>query len=137
MNHISQQAINQNPTLKAYCLALKQVGFQPKNHSKDSKSFKILAEKNDTHLHESTITIDIDSQKASILLTTRLFWNDFEELSVPGHDVKLVIEGEYDYNHDFIITTTKRKSNIKLQDLVATIESMMGEIQKAHNDLLK
>ena len=75
------------------------------------------------------------------MLTTRLFWNDFEELLVPGHDVKLVIEGEYDdnydYNHDFIITATKRKSNIKLQDLVATIESMMGEIQKAHNDLLK
>lgn len=55
--------------------------------------------------------------------------------------MKLVIKGEYDdnydYNHDFIITATKRKSNIKLQDLVATIESMMGEIQKAHNDLLK
>ena len=75
------------------------------------------------------------------MLTTSLFWNDFEELSVPGHDVKLVIEGEYDdnynYNHDFIITATKRKSNIKLQDLVATIESMMGEIQKAHNALVK
>lgn len=57
------------------------------------------------------------------MLTTRLFWNDFEELSVPGHDVKLVIEGEYDdnYNHDFIITATKTKSNVKLQDLVATI----------------
>ena len=139
MNHILQKAMKQNQTLKAYCLALEQIGFQPKNHSKDSKSFKILAEKNDTHLHESTITIDIDSQKASILLTTRLFWNDFEELSVPGHDVKLVIEGEYDdnydYNHDFIITATKRKSNIKLQDLVATIESMMKEIENAYQAL--
>ena len=57
MNHISQQAIDQNPTLKAYCLALKQVGFQPKNHSKDSKSFKILAEKNDTHLQQSRLIL--------------------------------------------------------------------------------
>ena len=122
-------------------LALEQVGFQPKNHNKDSKSFKILAEKDDTHLHKLTITINIDSQKASILLTKRLFWTDFEELSVPGHDVKLVIEGEYDdnynYNHDFIITATKTKSNVKLQDLVATIESMIDEIQKAHNALVK
>ena len=69
MNHIIKQTIDQNPTLKAYYLALEQVGFQPKNHSKDSKSFKILAEKDDTHLHELTITINIDSQKASILLT--------------------------------------------------------------------
>lgn len=127
MNHIIKQTIDQNPTLKAYYLALEQVGFQHKNHSKDSKSFKILAEKDDTHLHELTITINIDSQKASILLTKRLFWTDFEELSVPGHDVKLVIEGEYDdnYNHNFIITATKTKSNVKLQDLVTTIESMI------------
>ena len=141
MNHIIKQTIDQNPTLKAYYLALEQVGFQPKNHSKDSKSFKILAEKDDTHLHELTITINIDSQKASILLTKRLFCTDFEELSVPGHDVKLVIEGEYDdnynYNHDFIITATETKSNIKLQDVVATIESMIDEIQKAHNALVK
>ena len=141
MNHIIKQTIDQNPTLKAYYLALEQVVFQPKNHSKDSKSLKILAEKDNTHLHELTITINIDSQKASILLTKRLFWTDFEELSVPGHDVKLVIEGKHDdiynYNHDFIITATKRKSNIKLQDLVATIESMIDEIQKAHNALVK
>lgn len=140
MNHISQQAIDQNPTLKAYCLALEQIGFQLKNHSKDSKSFKILAEKNDTHLHELSITIDIDSQKASaILLTTRLFWNNYEELSVPGHDVKLAIEGEYDdnynYNHDFIITATKRKSNVKHQDLTTTIDSMMKEIENAYQAL--
>ena len=48
---------------------------------------------------------------------------------MPGHDVKLVIEGEYDdnynYNHDFIITATKTKYNVKLQDLVTTIESMI------------
>ena len=139
MNHISQQAIDQNPTLKAYCLALKQVGFKYKNHSQDSKSFKILAEKDDTHLHELTITIDIDSQKASILLTTRLFWNDFEELSVPSHDVKLAIEGEYDYNynynHDFIITAKKRKSNVKHQDLTTTIDSMMKEIENVYQAL--
>ena len=141
MNHTLKQAIEQNPTLKSYYLALEQVGFKYKNHSQDSKSFKILAEKDDTHLHQLTITINIDSQKSSILLTKRLFWNDFEELSVPGHDVKLVIEGEYDdddnynYNHDFIITATKRKSNVKLQDLVATIKSMMDEIQKAYQAL--
>lgn len=139
MNQILKQAIEQNPTLKIYYLALEQVGFQPKNHSKDSKSFKILAEKDDTHLHELTITIDIDSQKASILLTTRLFWNDFEELSVPGHDVKLAIEGEYDdnynYNHDFLIYATKRKSNVKHQDLTTTIDSMMKEIENAYQAL--
>lgn len=109
------------------------------NNSQDSKSFKILAEKDDTHLHELTITIDIDSQKASILLTTRLFWNDFEELSVPGHNVKLAIEGEYDYNynynHDFIITAKKRKSNVKHQDLTTTIDSMMKEIENAYQAL--
>ena len=141
MNHILQQAIEQNPTLKAYCLALEQVGFKYKNHSQDSKSILILAEKKDTHLHELSITIEIDSQKAStILLTTRLFWNNYEELSIPGHSVKLVIEGEYDdnynYNHDFIITATKTKYNVKLQDLVATITSMIDEIQKAHNALV-
>lgn len=139
MNHILQKAMKQNPTLKTYCLALEQIGFQLKNHNKDSKSFKILAEKNDTHLHELTITIDIDSQKASILLTTRLFWNNYEELSVPGHDVILVIEGEYDdnynYNHDFIITATKRKSNVKHQDLTTTIDSMMKEIENAYQAL--
>jgi hypothetical protein len=139
MNHILKQAVEQNPTLKSYYLALEQVGFKYKNHSQDSKSFKILAEKDDTHLHELTITIDIDSQKASILLTTRLFWNDFEELSVPGHDVKLAIEGEYDYNynynHDFIITAKKRKSNVKHQDLTTTIDSMMKEIENAYQAL--
>lgn len=139
MNQILKQAIEQNPTLKIYYLALEQVGFKYKNHSQDSKSFKILAEKDDTHLHELTITIDIDSQKASILLTTRLFWNDFEELSVPGHDVKLAIEGEYDYNynynHDFIITAKKRKSNVKHQDLTTTIDSMMKEIENAYQAL--
>lgn len=139
MNQILKQAIEQNPTLKIYYLALEQVGFQPKNHSKDSKSFKILAEKDDTHLHELTITIDIDSQKASILLTTRLFWNDFEELSVPGHDVKLAIKGEYNdnynYNHDFLIYATKRKSNVKHQDLTTTIDSMMKEIENAYQAL--
>lgn len=139
MNQILKQAIEQNPTLKIYYLALEQVGFKYKNHSQDSKSFKILAEKDDTHLHELTITIDIDSQKASILLTTRLFWNDFEELSVPGHDVKLAIEGEYDdnynYNHDFLIYATKRKSNVKHQDLTTTIDSMMKEIENAYQAL--
>ena len=139
MNHILKQAVEQNPTLKSYYLALEQVGFKYKNHSQDSKSFKILAEKDDTHLHELTITIDIDSQKASILLTTRLFWNDFEELSVPGHNVKLAIEGEYDYNysynHDFLIYATKRKSNVKHQDLTTTIDSMMKEIENAYQAL--
>ena len=139
MNHILKQAVEQNPTLKSYYLALEQVGFKYKNHSQDSKSFKILAEKDDTHLHELTITIDIDSQKASILLTTRLFWNDFEELSVPGHNVKLAIEDEYDYNynynHDFIITAKKRKSNVKHQDLTTTIDSMMKEIENAYQAL--
>ena len=139
MNHILQQAIKQNPTLKAYYLALEQVGFKPKNHSQDSKSIIILADKKDAHLHELSITIDINTQKASILLTTRLFWNDFEELSVPGHDVKLVIEGEYDgnynYNHDFLIYATKRKSNVKHQDLTTTIDSMMKEIENAYQAL--
>lgn len=139
MNHILKQAVEQNPTLKSYYLALEQVGFKYKNHSQDSKSFKILAEKNDTHLNELSITIDINSQKSSILLKSRLFWNDFEELSVPGHDVKLAIKGEYDdnynYNHDFIITATKRKSNVKHQDLTTTIDSMMKEIENAYQAL--
>jgi len=43
MNHILQQEIEQNPTLKSYCLTLKQIGFKPKNHSQDSKSIIILA----------------------------------------------------------------------------------------------
>ena len=141
MNHSLKQAIEQNPTLKVYCLALEKIGFKYKNNSQDSKSIIILAEKENDHAHELSITIDINSQKSSILLTTRLFWNNYEELSVPGHSVNLVIEGEYDdnyrYNHNFIITATKRKSNVKLQDLVATIESMMNEIQKVHNALLK
>ena len=61
MNHILKQAVEQNPTLKSYYLALEQIGFKYKNHSQDSKSFKILAEKNDTHLNELSITIDINS----------------------------------------------------------------------------
>lgn len=139
MNHILKQAVEKNPTLKSYYLALEQVGFKYKNHSQDSKSFKILAEKNDTHLNELSITIDINSQKSSILLKSRLFWNNYEELSVPGHDVKLAIEGEYDdnynYNHDFIITATKRKSNVKHQNLTTTIDSMMKEIENAYQAL--
>lgn len=139
MNHILKQAVEQNPTLKSYYLALEQVGFKYKNHSQDSKSFKILAEKNDTHLNELSITIDINSQKSSILLKSRLFWNNYEELSIPEHDVKLVIEGEYDdnysYNHDFLIYATKIKSNVKHQDLTTTIDSMMKEIENAYQAL--
>lgn len=139
MNHILKQAVEQNPTLKSYYLALEQVGFKYKNHSQDSKSFKILAEKNDTHLNELSITIDINSQKSSILLKSRLFWNNYEELSVPEHDLKLVIEGEYDdnysYNHDFLIYATKRKSNVKHQDLTTTIDSMIKEIENAYQAL--
>lgn len=139
MNHILKQAIEQNPTLKSYCLALEQVGFIYKNHSQDSKSMIILAEKEDSHLHELSITIDINSQKSSILLTSRLFWNNYEELSVPGKSVKLVIEGEFDndyrYNHDFLIHATKRKSNVKHQDLTTTIDSMMKEIENTYQAL--
>ena len=133
--------VDSNPILKTYCLKLEQIGFNVYNFNQKSKRLTIFAQKEDTHFHKLNMIIDLSSKKATITIKTRLIWAEHAKLSLPGHDIQLEIDGEsdydYNYDHSFTLQATKTETNVKLENLVETIKSMLDEIQAAHKDLTK
>lgn len=87
------------------------------------------------------MTIDSVSEDTTITIKTRLIWAEHAKLSLPGHDIQLEIDGEsdydYNYDHSFTLQATKTENNVKLENLVETIKSMLDEIQAANKDLTK
>lgn len=136
-----ENIINIYPALKEICLKLKNINFTPYNIIHNSKCTKILAKKEDEHLHDLEMTIDYVTNCATITIKTRLIWAEHTKLSLPGHDIQLEIDGEsdydYNYDHSFILRATKTETHVKVKNLVETIESMSKEIQAAHKDLIK
>lgn len=133
--------VDSNPTLKTYCLKLEQTGFNVYNFNQKLKSLTIFAQKEDTYFHRLNMTIDSVSEDTTITIKTRLIWAEHAKLSLPGHDIQLEIDGEsdydYNYDHSFTLQATKTETNVKLENLVETIKSMLDEIQAAHKDLTK
>lgn len=138
--HLKKE-IEANPTLKTYCLKLEQTGFNVYKINKKSKSVTVLAKKEDEQIHDLHMVIDSVSEDATIIIKTRLIWAEHAKISLPGHNVQLQIDGEsdydYNYDHSFTLRATKTESNVKIQNLVETIKSMLNEIQAAHKDLTK
>ena len=136
-----EKNINSNPVLKEYCSTLEQTGFNVYKINQKSKSMTVLAKKEDEHLHDLDMKIDYVTNCATITIKTRLIWAEHAKLSLPGYNIQLEIDGESDYNynydHSFILRATKTESDIKLENLVETIDSMLDEIQDAHKELTK
>ena len=138
--HLKKE-VDSNPTLKTYCLKLEQTGFNVYKINQKSKSMNVLAKKEDEQIHDLHMTINSVSEKATITIKTRLIWAEHTKINLPGHQVQLEIDGEsdYDYNyeHNFTLSATKTETNVKTQNLVKTIKSMLDEIKAAHEDLTK
>ena len=138
--HLKKE-VDSNPILKTYCLKLEQIGFNVYNFNQKSKRLTIFAQKEDTHFHKLNMIIDSSSKKATITIKTRLIWDEHTKLSLPGHNIQLEIDGEsdydYNYDHSFTLSAAKTKTNVKYQDLVKTIKSMLDDIQAAYEDLTK
>ena len=136
-----EKEINANSTLKSYCLAIEKTGFNVYNVNQKSNSMTVLAKKEDEQIHDLHMTIDSVSEDATITIKTRLIWAEHTKISLPGHNVQLEIDGEsdydYNYDHSFTLRATKTESNVKIQNLVETIKSMLNEIQAAQKDLTK
>ncbi len=136
-----EKNINSNPVLKEYCSTLEQTGFNVYNVNRKSKSMTVLAKKEDDKIHDLHMTINSVSKDATITIKTRLIWAEHAKLSLPGYNIQLEIDSEsdydYNYDHSFILRATKTESDIKLENLVETIDSMLDEIQAAHKDLTK
>jgi hypothetical protein len=136
-----ENIINIYPALKEVCSKLENVNFTPYNIIHKSKCTKILAKKEDEHLHDLDMKIDYVTNCATITIKTRLIWAEHAKLSLPGYNIQLEIDGESDYNynydHSFILRATKTETDVKLENLVETIDSMLNEIQAAHKDLTK
>lgn len=136
-----EKNINSNPVLKEYCSTLEQTGFNIYKINQKSKSMTVLAKKEDEQIHDLHMTIDSVSEDAIIIIKSRLIWAEHAKLSLPGHDIQLEIDGESDYDdnydHSFTLRASKTEMNIKVQNLVKTIKSMLNEIQAAHKDLTK
>lgn len=136
-----EKNINSNTVLKEYCSTLEQTGFNVYKINQKSKSMTVLAKKEDEQIHDLHIVIDSVSEDATITIKTRLIWAEHAKLSLPGYNIQLEIDGEsdydYNYDHSFILRATKTESDIKLENLVETIDSMLDEIQDAQKDLTK
>lgn len=140
MNDGLKKKVQENPILNDYCEKLESIGFELYNITKNAIGPIILAQRKDELLNELELFIKPKSKLADIEIKNRLVWTNYKELSVPGHNVKMKIQGEedYDYNsyHDFILWTETTKENIELENLVTTIQSMLNEIQAANKALL-
>ena len=142
MNDGLKKKIQENPILNDYCQKLESIGFELYNITKNAIGPIILAQKKDELLNELKLFIKPKSKLADIEIKNRLVWTNYKELSVPGHNVKMKIQGEEDYNHyghehDFILSTITEKENIELENLTTTIQSMLNEIDAANQALLK
>lgn len=134
--------LKNDPILNDYCEKLESIGFELYNITKNAIGPIILAQKKDELLNELKLFIKPKSKLADIEIKNRLVWTNYKELSVPGHNVKMKIQGEEDYNHyghehDFILSTITEKENIELENLTTTIQSMLNEIDAANQALLK
>lgn len=138
--HLEKQ-INSNSILKSYCSTLEQTGFNVYKINQKSKSMTVLAKKEDGQIHDLHMVIDSVSEDVTITIKTRLIWAEHAKISLPGYNIQLEIEGEsdydYNYDHSFILRATKTETDVKLENLVETIDSMLNEIQIAHKDLTK
>lgn len=136
-----EKNINSNTVLKEYCSTLEQTSFNVYKINQKSKSMTVLSKKEDEQIHDLHMVIDSVSEDATITIKTRLIWEEHAKISLPGHDIQLEIDGEsdydYNYDHSFTLRATKTESNVKIQNLVETIKSMLNEIQAAHKDLTK
>ena len=142
MNDGLKKKVQKNPILNDYCEKLESIGFELYNITKNAIGPIILAQKKDELLNELKLFIKPKSKLADIEIKNRLVWTNYKELSVPGHNVKMKIQGEEDYNHyghehDFILSTITEKENIELENLTTTIQSMLNEIDAANQALLK
>ena len=131
-----------DPILNDYCKKLESIGFEVYNITENAIGPIILAQRKDELLNELKLFIDPKSKLVDIEIKNRLVWTDYKELSVPGHNVKMKIQGEEDYNHyghkhDFILSTITEKENIEIENLTTTIQSMLNEIKAANQALLK
>ncbi len=134
--------LKKDPILNDYCKTLESIGFELYNITKNAISPIILAQRKDELLNELKLFIDPKSKLVDIEIKNRLVWTNYKELSVPGHNVKMKIQGEEDYNHyghehDFILSTITEKENIEIENLTTTIQSMLNEIKAANQALLK
>lgn len=140
MNDGLKKKDQENPILNDYCKKLESIGFELYNITKNAIGPIILAQKKDKLLNELKLFVKPKSKLVDIEIKNRLVWEEYKELSVPGHNVQMEIKGEIDYdynrNHDFILTTKIEKENIELENLVTTIKSMLNEIQAANKALL-
>lgn len=136
-----EKEINANSTLKSYCLAIKKTGFNVHNVNRKSNSMTVLAKKEDKQIHDLHMMIDSLFENVTITIKSRLIWAEHAKLSLPGHDIQLEIDGESDYDdnydHSFTLRASKTETDVKLENLVETIDSMLNEIQIAHKDLTK
>ena len=142
MNDGLKKKVQENPILNDYCKKLESIGFELYNITKNAIGPIILAQKKDELLNELKLFIDPKSKLVDIEIKNRLVWTNYKELSVPGHNVKMKIQGEEDYNHyghehDFILSTITEKENIEIENLTTTIQSMLNEIKAANQALLK
>ena len=140
MNDGLKTKVQENPILKDYCEKLESIGFKLYNITKNAIGPIILAQRKDELLNELKLFINPKSKLVDIEIKNRLVWEEYKELSVQGHNVQIKIKGEIDYNynrnHDFILWTETTKENIKLENLVTTIQSMLEEIDAANKALL-
>lgn len=141
MNDGLKKKVQENPILTDYCEKLESIGFELYNITKNAIGPIILAQKKDELLNELKLFIKPKSKLADIEIKNRLLWTNYKELSVPGHNVKMKIQGEEDYDyygheHDFILSTITEKENIELENLTTTIQSMLEEIDAANKALL-
>ena len=136
-----EKEINANSTLKSYCLAIEKTGFNVYNVNRKSNSMTVLAKKEDKQIHDLHMIIDSLFENVTITIKSRLIWAEHAKLSLPGHDIQLEIDGESDYDdnydHSFTLRASKTETDVKLENLVETIDSMLNEIQIAHKNLTK
>ena len=132
--------LKNDPILNDYCKKLESIGFEVYNITENAIGPIILAQRKDKLLNELELFINPKSKLVDIEIKNRLVWQEYKELSVPGHNVQMKIQGgiDYEYNdyHDFTLSTTTEKTNIELENLVTTIQSMLNEIQAANKALL-
>lgn len=133
--------LKNNPILNDYCKKLESIGFEVYNITENAIGPIILAQRKNKLLNELKLLINPKSKLVDIEIKNRLVWQEYKELSVPGHNVQMKIQGaiDYEYNdyHDFTLWTTTEKTNIELKNLVNTIQSMLEEIDAANKALLQ
>lgn len=132
--------LKNDPILNDYCKKLESIGFEVYNITENAIGPIILAQRKDELLNELELFMNPKSKLVDIEIKNRLVWQEYKELSVPCHNVQMKIQGaiDYEYNdyHDFTLWTTTEKTNIELENLVTTIQSMLEEIDAANKALL-